>query len=191
MNLPNKLTILRICMIPVFVAVFFITAIPYNFLISGVIFMLAAFTDFLDGHIARKYNLVTDLGKFLDPIADKVLVATAYIVMLVPVGEHVAILPWYCAIGVAIILARELIVSGFRMIAASKSVVLAAEKSGKIKTTFQDVSAVVLLFGASIMPEEYSVLNIIGLAFFGVAILLTIISGAECLIKNRKVIATK
>lgn len=191
MNLPNKLTILRICMIPVFVAVFFITAIPYNFLISGVIFMLAAFTDFLDGHIARKYNLVTDLGKFLDPIADKVLVATAYIVMLVPVGEHVAILPWYCAIGVAIILARELIVSGFRMIAASKSVVLAAEKSGKIKTTFQDVSAVVLLFGASIMPEEYSVLNIIGLALFGVAILLTIISGAECLIKNRKVIATK
>ena len=191
MNLPNKLTILRICMIPVFVAVFFITAIPYNFLISGVIFMLAAFTDFLDGHIARKYNLVTDLGKFLDPIADKVLVATAYIVMLVPVGEHVAILPWYCAIGVAIILARELIVSGFRMIAASKSVVLAAEKSGKIKTTFQDVSAVVLLFGASIMPEEYSILNIIGLALFGVAILLTIISGAECLIKNRKVIATK
>ena len=191
MNLPNKLTILRICMIPVFVAVFFITAIPYNFLISGVIFMLAAFTDFLDGHIARKYNLVTDLGKFLDPIADKVLVATAYIVMLVPVGEHVAILPWYCAIGVAIILARELIVSGFRMIAASKSVVLAAEKSGKIKTTFQDVSAVVLLFGASIMPEEYSIHNIIGLALFGVAILLTIISGAECLIKNRKVIATK
>ena len=191
MNLPNKLTILRICMIPIFVAVFFITAIPYNFLISGVIFMLAAFTDFLDGHIARKYNLVTDLGKFLDPIADKVLVATAYIVMLVPVGEHVAILPWYCAIGVAIILARELIVSGFRMIAASKSVVLAAEKSGKMKTTFQDVSAVVLLFGASIMPEEYSTLNIIGLVLFGVAILLTIISGAECLIKNRKVIATK
>ena len=83
MNLPNKLTILRLIMIPVFVAVFFIPQIPYGNLISAIIFALAAATDFLDGYIARKYNLVTNLGKFLDPIADKVLVSTALIVMLV------------------------------------------------------------------------------------------------------------
>ncbi|MBO5067115.1 MAG: CDP-alcohol phosphatidyltransferase family protein, partial [Clostridia bacterium] len=77
MNLPNKLTIIRIILIPIFVAVFYIPQIPYNYVISAFIFALAAFTDFLDGHIARKYNLVTDLGKFLDPIADKVLVSTA------------------------------------------------------------------------------------------------------------------
>ena len=82
MNLPNKLTILRIIMIPIFVAVFYVTAIPYNFIISAGIFALAAFTDFLDGYIARKYNLVTSFGKFLDPLADKVLVSTALIVML-------------------------------------------------------------------------------------------------------------
>ena len=83
MNLPNKLTVLRIVMIPIFVALYFITAIPYNYTLSAVVFALAAFTDFLDGYIARKYKLVTNLGKFLDPIADKVLVSTALIIMLV------------------------------------------------------------------------------------------------------------
>jgi len=126
MNLPNKLTILRICMIPIFTAVYFLQIIPYNFIISAVVFALAAFTDFLDGYIARKYSLVTDLGKFLDPIADKVLVSTALIVMLVPVG-NVLVLPAYASIAVAIILARELVVSGFRMVAASKGAVIAAE----------------------------------------------------------------
>ena len=162
MNLPTKLTILRIVMIPLFVAVFFITAIPYRFLISAVIFALAAFTDFLDGYIARKYNMVTDLGKFLDPIADKVLVSTALIVMLVA-GKSQPIIPFYGSIAVAIILARELIVSGFRMVAASKGAVLAADKSGKIKTFFQDMSIIALLVGKEFMPETYSTLNIIGL----------------------------
>ena len=82
MNLPNKLTVLRICMIPLFVAMFYITAIPYNYFWSAIIFVLASATDFLDGYIARKYHLVTNLGKFLDPIADKVLVSSALIVML-------------------------------------------------------------------------------------------------------------
>ena len=124
MNLPNKLTILRIIMIPIFVAVFYVTAIPYNFIISAGIFALAAFTDFLDGYIARKYNLVTSFGKFLDPIADKVLVSTALIVMLCP-PAGVAIAPWHASILVATILARELIVSGFRLVAAGKSIVIA------------------------------------------------------------------
>ncbi len=190
MNLPNKLTILRIIMIPIFTAVFYITAIPYNYLISAVIFALAASTDFLDGYIARKYNLVTNLGKFLDPIADKVLVSTALIIMLIPFGGAV-ILPWYAGIAVAIILARELIVSGFRIVAASKGSVLAADMSGKIKTFVQDIAILVLLVGASVNPGLYSVMNIIGLCALGVATLLTIISGTECLVKNRAVLSDK
>ncbi len=183
MNLPTKLTILRIIMIPVFVAVYFIPAIPYNFLISAIIFVLASFTDFLDGYIARKYNLVTDLGKFLDPIADKVLVSTALIVMLVPVGGTL-IVPSYASIAVAIILARELVVSGFRMVAASKGMVIAADKSGKVKTFIQDVAIAVLLAGADLMPKGYSGFNILGLVLLAIATLLTIISGVECIVKN-------
>lgn len=190
MNLPNKLTILRLIMIPLFVAVFYITAIPYNYLISAVIFALAALTDFLDGHIARKYNLVTDLGKFLDPIADKVLVSTALIIMLVPFGGDV-ILPWYAGIAVAVILARELIVSGFRMVAASKGAVLAADKAGKIKTFVQDVAIIILLVGGSVNYGLYSVTNIIGLCALGIATVLTIVSGTECLVKNRAVLSNK
>ncbi len=189
MNLPNKLTILRLLLIPVFVAVFYITAIPYRYVISAVIFLLAASTDFLDGYIARKYNLVTDLGKFLDPIADKVLVSTALIIMLMPLGG--AFLPWYASIAVSIILARELIVSGFRMVAASKGMVVAADMSGKIKTFVQDIAILVLLIGADAIPGLYNWLNIVGLAFLGVATVLTIISGIECIVKNRKVLETK
>ena len=186
MNLPNKLTLTRIIMIPVFAAVFYLEVIPYNFAIAAFVFALAAFTDFLDGHIARKYNLITDLGKFLDPIADKVLVSTALIVMLLPISTE--ILPWYAGIAVAVILARELIVSGFRMVAAGKGAVIAADKSGKIKTFTQDIAIIILLVGASVDAGLYSVTNIIGLCFLGVSAVLTIVSGAECIIKNRKVL---
>ena len=188
MNLPNKLTILRIIMIPIFVAVFYLSMIPGNYIISAVIFALAAFTDFLDGYIARKYKLVTNLGKFLDPIADKVLVSTALIIMLLPMTGEQAIIPFYGAIGVAIILARELIVSGFRIVAASNGKVLAADKSGKVKTFLQDVCILVLLVGADVMPGLYSVVNVIGLVLLGLATILTIVSGAECIIKNREVL---
>ena len=191
MNLPNKLTIVRLVLIPLFVAVYFIPSIPYNYVISAVIFLLASFTDFLDGYIARKYNLVTDLGKFLDPIADKVLVSTALIVLLTPATGELAILPAYSAIAVALILARELIVSGFRMVAASNGSVLAADWSGKVKTFVTDVAIVILLVGADVQPGLYSVVNIIGLVLFGIATLLTVYSGAECIIKNRKVLKTK
>ena len=184
MNLPNKLTILRLIMIPLFVATFYLTILPYNYLISAIIFVLAAFTDFLDGYIARKYKLVTNLGKFLDPIADKVLVSTALIVMLLPLTNEPAILPFYGAIAVAIILARELIVSGFRIVAASNGKVLAADKSGKIKTFVQDIAVIVLLLSADFMPGLYSTLNIVGLCFLGLATLLTIYSGIECIVKN-------
>ena len=184
MNLPNKLTILRLIMIPLFVLTFYLTVLPYNYLISAAIFLLAAFTDFLDGYIARKYSLVTNLGKFLDPIADKVLVSTALIVMLLPMPSENAIIPFYGAIAVAIILARELIVSGFRIVAASNGKVLAADKSGKVKTFVQDIAVVVLLLSADFMPGLYSTLNIVGLGFLGLATLLTIYSGIECIVKN-------
>lgn len=188
MNLPNRLTLIRIILIPVFVAVYFIGAIPYNYLIAAIIFVVAAFTDFLDGYIARKYNLVTNLGKFLDPIADKVLVSSALIVMLVvPVGGA-AILPAYCAIFVAVILARELIISGFRMVAAAKGKVLAADKAGKLKTFTQDIAITVLLVGAEFQAGVYTTLNIIGLVALCLATLLTIVSGAEAIIKNASVL---
>ena len=181
MNLPNKLTILRIIMIPVFVAVFYVTAIPCNFIIAAIIFALAAATDFLDGYIARKYNLVTDFGKFLDPIADKVLVSTALIVLL-------GAFPWYSAIMVALIMARELIISGFRLVAAGKGLVIAADKSGKIKTFFTDVTIVVML--VSLQVGVYW-LYIAGIVMLGISTLLTVISGIECLVKNKSVISSK
>lgn len=185
LNLPNKLTVLRIIMIPIFVVLFYVE-FPTHYLVSAIIFALAALTDFLDGKIARKYNLVTNLGKFLDPIADKILVSTALILMLAPIGE--GILPFYMSIVVAVILARELMVSGFRMVAASKNVILSADKSGKIKTFCQDIAILVLLIGAEFMPGIYSVVNIIGLSLLGLAGILTIYSGVKYIVKNINVL---
>ena len=187
MNLPNKLTLLRIFMIPVFVAIFYLRVIPYNFCISAGVFALAALTDFLDGYIARKYNLVTDMGKFLDPIADKVLVSTALILVLVP-PQGITILPWYASIMVAVILARELIISGFRLVAAGKNQVISADKSGKIKTFFTDLAILLILVSADITPYTFDLLNILGTVALEISTLLTIYSGVECLVKNRGVL---
>ncbi len=184
MNLPNKLTVLRIFMIPVFVAVFYITNIPYNFLISAVIFALASFTDFLDGYIARKYNLVSDFGKFLDPIADKVLVSTALIIMLVPPTGYV-IIPWYSAILVSLILARELIISGFRLVASNKGLVISADKSGKLKTFFTDLTILFILAVANFMTPT---LYVIGTVLLIISTILTVYSGIECIVKNKEVL---
>ena len=188
MNLPNKLTVLRLIMIPVFVAVYFITAIPFNYVIAAALFAAAAFTDYLDGHIARKYNMVTDLGKFLDPIADKVLVATALIIMLVVPDGGAEMLPSYAAVAVSVILARELIISGFRMVAAAKGKVIAADKAGKIKTFVQDIAVCALLIGAQFQPGLYTALNVIGLVMLGLATALTIVSGTEAIAKNASVL---
>ena len=157
MNLPNKISIARIALIPVFIALYYLTMIPHSFLYATIVFAVAAFTDFLDGYIARKYNLVTDLGKFLDPIADKVLVLTAMLLMLTPVAG--GILPAVVGgIGVSIILARELIVSSFRMVAASKKVVIAADKLGKIKTISQDIALVLLLFSKAFVGKAFEII---------------------------------
>ena len=194
MNLPNKITLSRICLIPVFAEVFFLDMIPYNYFIAGVIFTVAACTDFIDGHIARSRGLVTNLGKFLDPIADKVLVAAAFIFLLVR-QETLTVLwqgDWvlvYAGVCVAVILARELIVSGFRMVAASAGLVLAADKVGKVKTTFQDISIAMLLFGADFFGIALAsrILNGIGIVSLGVATALTIWSGVSYIVRNRAV----
>lgn len=194
MNLPNKITLSRIFLIPVFAVIFFLDVIPYNYFIAAIVFIVAACTDFIDGHIARSRNLVTNLGKFLDPIADKVLVSTALIFLLVRQetltvmwsGAWVAV---YAGVCVAIILARELIVSGFRMVAASTGLVLAADKVGKVKTTFQDIAIAALLIGADFfgIVAASEVINAIGIVALGIATVLTIWSGLGYVIKNRAV----
>lgn len=194
MNLPNKLTLARIVLIPVFVAVFYLNMIPYNYLISAIVFFTAACTDFLDGYIARKRHLITNLGKFLDPIADKVLVSTALILLLtLPKVLNVLFFKdWGLVLSgvcVAVILARELIVSGFRMVAAERRLVLAADIFGKIKTTVSDVTIVVLLVSASFLDipagPVAAAIGVIGLVLSAV---LTVLSGANYLIKNRNVL---
>ena len=191
MNLPNKISVARICMIPVFVLFFFLDVIPFNHIIAAVIFALAALTDALDGHIARSRNLVTNLGKFLDPIADKVLVATAFILMLTEYsifglwGNWIYIAASVC---ICVILARELIISAFRQIAASAGIVLAAEKLGKYKTTFQDGCIFFLLLSVDFSGTAGQVINMIGLVLFAVATVLTIWSGISYVVKNKAVL---
>ncbi len=195
MNLPNKLTISRVLMIPLFV-LFFYLDFKGHFFCSLAVFAIASFTDFLDGYLARRYKLVTNLGKFLDPVADKILVASAMIIMLTKpyffnayLGDWVIICAGCC---VAVILARELIVSGFRMVAADARVVIAADKIGKFKTVFQMMSLILLLVFAGFVEffngTAIKVLNYIGLILFAIATLLTIISGTNYLIKNRQVL---
>ena len=204
MNLTNKITLTRIFMIPVFVLFFYLDVMNgWNYLVAAVIFVLAAATDALDGHIARSRGLVTNLGKFLDPIADKVLVSTAFIVLLtrsevfsVPFALFsgaamegaLYAMPVAAGICVALILARELIVSGFRMVAAERSLVIAADKLGKVKTTCQDASIALLLAGMGFLSSAAGrVIALIGIILFFVCTALTVISGVNYIVKNRQV----
>ena len=191
MNLPNQLTLFRVLIIPVFILTFYLQFMSH-YLVSLAIFAIAAITDFLDGYLARKYKLVTNLGKFLDPIADKVLVLSALVIMLtVPdfftknLGDWALIV---AGVSVAVILAREIIVSGFRMVAADSGLVIAADKIGKYKTATQDISIVILFLGAGIgeftSHVAVAILNYIGLALFAISTLLTVISGINYIVKN-------
>jgi len=221
MNLPNRLTILRICMIPLFVVAYFL---PFSWApwVAVAIFILAAFTDFLDGFIARKYHLVTDLGKLLDPIADKILVTAALfcVVATNPLQwmtdmadfagynwnftEFGAIFLTCCA---TLILARELLIDAVRMIAASKGKVVQANVFGKVKTVLQDVSLplLVLLNVCGYYVADYSmisfrpfhqlngwlVVGFVALILFGLATVMTVVSGIIYLVQNRGVFATE
>lgn len=197
MNLPNKLTIARVVMIPLFLALFYVPFKGHYFAALAV-FALASFTDFLDGYFARKYHLITNLGKFLDPVADKILVAAAMIVFLTAPNAFftLGLGGWSLIAGgccVAIILARELIVSGFRMVAADAGIVIAADIIGKYKTVTQMVSLILLLVSAGLSEFlgghlAVLIINYIGLGFFALATLLTVISGINYVVKNIQVL---
>lgn len=175
MNLPNKLTILRTIMIPVFIVFLYIP----NWGMAGriaaaTVFILASITDFLDGKIARKYNLVTNFGKFMDPLADKLLVCSA-LIALVDLNRIDA---WI----VIIIIAREFIISGFRLVASDNGVVIAASYWGKFKTTFQMIMIILL-----VLNLDYPYSNVVNLVFIYIALALTVISLIDYLAKNYKV----
>ena len=196
MNLPNKITLTRIFMIPVFVLFFYLDVMNgWNYLVAAIVFVLAASTDALDGHIARSRGLVTNLGKFLDPIADKVLVSTALILLLTRgwAFEVDFFAGWgliVAGICVAVILARELIVSGFRMIAAGRGTVLAADKLGKIKTVFQDLSIALILAGMSFVGSRGGeIVVIIGIFCFFICTALTVVSGVNYIVRNKQVLS--
>ncbi len=196
MNLPNKISLTRICLIPVFVLLFFLDGvIPFAYGFAAILFALAACTDFIDGYIARKYKLVTNLGKFLDPIADKVLVATAMLLILTMWDSLFVKFPsafdWLyiaTAVCICIIMARELIISAFRQIAATRGLVMAAEKLGKYKTTFQDVSIFALIFSASIGGLAGEIIAGVGFGLFAIATVLTVWSGISYVVKNKQVL---
>ncbi len=172
MNLPNKLTILRVIMIPFFV--FFMLA-PYfegygNY-IAVVIFILASITDFLDGYIARRDNLVTNFGKFMDPLADKLLVCSAMICLV----EKGLLASWI----VIIIISREFIISGFRLIASDNGVVIAASYWGKFKTVFQMIMVIMLIINFA-NPIYHMIATIVTY----IALILTVVSLVDYVIKN-------
>ncbi len=195
MNLPNKLTLSRIVMIPVFVLFFYLSALPYHTLCAAAVFAIAAFTDFLDGYIARKYNLVTNMGKFLDPIADKVLVSTAFILLLTEPALFTAVsAPMLIAAGIAValILARELIIGGFRLVAVEKRAVIAADKLGKFKTVTQDFTVLYFLIAMAFLGHGADfALGVVGISLLGVTTLLTVASGANYIIRNRSVLSDR
>ena len=176
MNLPNKLTMFRVILIPFFV--FFLLA-PYfegygNY-VAVAIFIVASLTDLLDGKIARKYNLVTNFGKFMDPLADKLLVCSAMICLI-----ELGLLPAWIVI---IIIAREFIISGFRLIASDNGVVIAASYWGKFKTTFQMLMVIVLLLNFDIPAFK-----ILGTVLIWIATILTIVSLIDYIVKNKDVL---
>lgn len=172
MNLPNKLTIFRVILIPFFIVFLLVPITPYDKWISLAIFIIASLTDLLDGKIARKYNLVTNFGKFMDPLADKLLVCSALICLI----ELNKIPSWM----VIIIIAREFIISGFRLVAADNGVVIAASYFGKFKTTFQMVAVCLLI-------ADIEVLGLVTQIVLWIAVILTVVSLIDYLIKNKDV----
>ena len=173
MNLPNRLTILRVCLIPVFIVFLMLDEmLPWARYAAVGVFIAACITDFFDGRIARKYNMVTNFGKFMDPLADKLMVCSALICL---VYFH-RISLWV----VIVIVAREFIISGFRLVAAQQGLVLAASKMAKVKTAVQMIMIIVLTLEID--------LPLCGLlSMFFASLILTIISLLEYLIKNRSV----
>ncbi|WP_276874222.1 CDP-diacylglycerol--glycerol-3-phosphate 3-phosphatidyltransferase [Levyella massiliensis] len=176
MNLPNKITMVRMGLIPFFVASYLY--LTPNSVIPALLFIIASVTDFLDGHIARSRHLVTTFGKFMDPLADKALTLSAFI-LLVGGGQ---IASWV----VVIIVVRELMITGFRTIAVSNGVTIAASIWGKYKTTFQMLAIIVLLMENNWLSflRLFPVANVL----VALAVIFTILSGVDYLWKNREIL---
>ena len=175
MNLPNKLTVLRVCMIPFFVVMLLLNGgenQTYRY-IAAAIFIVASLTDMLDGKIARKYNLVSNFGKFMDPLADKLLVCSA-LICLVDLKQ----LPAWMVI---VIISREFIISGFRLVASDNGIVIAASYWGKFKTTFQMISVILLIV-------RIPALTVLTQICVWTALVLTVISLVDYIAKNHKVL---
>jgi CDP-diacylglycerol--glycerol-3-phosphate 3-phosphatidyltransferase len=186
MTTANKLTLLRVVMIPIMIVFIYMKSmesplgffndILLNQLIFAILFVLASFTDLLDGYVARKYNQITTFGKFLDPIADKVLVMVAFLFLMVVTPDRVPL--W----AVMIVIVREFAVTGVRLLAVEKGKVIAASPYGKIKTASTMVALIIMLF------NDFGLPALIGDIIFWIAILFTLISGFDYLIKNKEVI---
>ncbi len=186
MNLPNKLTVLRMIMVPFFVVFLTVSAIPHHYLIAFLLFSAASYTDHLDGKIARKRKLITNFGKFMDPLADKILVVSALVCFLQMGLTNV----WF----VLIVIAREFMVTSIRLVAADSGIVIAANRWGKAKTVSQIVAILVvialqylreLLWAGSAVHEVGCYL--IGEAFLLICVLLTVVSGVIYLKQNWQV----
>ena len=177
MNLANKLTMARVFMIPIFLITLMSDILPYpiNRYVAVAIFIAASLTDTLDGYIARSRNMITNFGKFMDPLADKLLVASAMIA-LVDIGD-------LNAVAVIIIISREFIVTGFRLIAVEAGIVIAASKWGKIKTITQMVMIIFILFDFGGVAA-----GITGYILVMLSVVFTIISGVDYIAKNKQVL---
>ena len=184
MNLPNKLTLLRFLLVPVFM-VFMYTGGTYSYLIALIVFAVASFTDFLDGSIARKYNMVTDFGKFMDPLADKLLTTVALIYLCLNGMCHEVV--------ICIVLAREFAVSGIRLIAAANPAggkVIAAGMMGKMKTVLQMVASMLGLLAMALMPlgaiadSTYMLMANVTNILMWIMAVLTVVSGMQYIVPN-------
>ena len=194
MNLANKLTLIRIILVPIFLVFIAYQGLPYGSVIATLIFIIASVTDQLDGYIARSRNQVTNFGKFMDPLADKLLVTAALISLV-----ELQLVPAWAAI---VIIAREFAVSGLRTIAASEGLVIAASWWGKIKTVIQIIAIVLLLLQVNIINSPGIKELVAGSnflrnffiyvpdIFLDLAVAITIISGVDYFRKNKNVINT-
>lgn len=176
MNMPNRLTILRVAMIPVFIVFMLWESCPYSDYIAAAVFIFACITDFFDGYLARKYNLVTTFGKFMDPLADKLLVCSA---MICFVADASCPMPVWVVI---VIIGREFIISGFRLVASDNGIVIAANYWGKFKTVSQMAMIIVLI------ADLGGVFDLIGQILIWLALALTIISLIDYVWTNRQVL---
>ena len=172
-NIANKLTVLRMIMVPIYVLVFTLVPEPWNRYLAFILFAAASYTDHLDGKLARERNLITNFGKFMDPLADKLLVCSA-LICLIELGQ----LPAWMVI---VIISREFIISGFRLIASDNGVVIAASYWGKFKTTFQMIAVILLIF-------NLEALRLLADICVWVALALTVISLADYIWKNRGIL---